>query len=248
MDDRRISHGLALLADEADPPAVDVPAVIAAAKARTRSRRLVAATAVGTAAVVGALAAGVGFVGQEPADTPAARQTTTTEPPATHAEPFFDERARRFTEQVSQVLGFVLRPRVEFSGPNHGQHGLGIPVFQGFERDGRSDYHGAVDLITADATAELEIWVVKEEPGLPIDQPSGTPNGPCSMDQNCWADELPDGTVVRTLMEADSQVVFAKRPDGTVVEVSLEATPAGTDLSSLVERANIVRIVEALTY
>lgn len=250
MDDRRISHGLALLADEVEPPAVDVHAVIATARARNRNRKLVGATAVGTMAVVGALAVTIGFTGPEPAAvTPATQQTTTAPPaPETPVDPVFDERAARFTEAVSAVMGSVAQPNVEISGLNHGQQGLGVPVFQGFQRDGRDpSYQGVVDLTTADAAAELAIWVVREEPGLP--EPGGTPTGPCASEQPaCSTDELADGTVVTALADGEQYVIFAKRPDGTVVEIRVAAKTAGVSLERLIQLDKLDLIVDAITY
>lgn len=59
-----VTRGLAMLADEADPAPIDTHAVVALAKARTRGRRAVAASAIITVASVGALTVAVGAVNE----------------------------------------------------------------------------------------------------------------------------------------------------------------------------------------
>jgi hypothetical protein len=71
-----VTRGLALLADEAEPAPIDTHAVVALARARTRSRRAVVASTVVTLAAVGALAVTVSAIKDSP--PPGGGDTTPT--------------------------------------------------------------------------------------------------------------------------------------------------------------------------
>ncbi|HEV3358873.1 MAG TPA: hypothetical protein VG247_18900 [Pseudonocardiaceae bacterium] len=108
MDDERISHGLAVLAE--DMPTPDIGDIVAASRTHIRRRRAVTATWLGTAAVVGVLAGVITVVGDH-APVSAAQGGPTTSPGpkvVPNNQPIIDDRARALDQQLNKVKNDVI--------------------------------------------------------------------------------------------------------------------------------------------
>jgi hypothetical protein len=102
-----LTRGLTMLADEAEPVAIDVYGVIDTAKKRTRNRRASAASAFGTVAIVGALAMTIGFGGADGSSPTAGAQSTTTVSPS--------PVETQYADLLADHLPTALRPGATFS-------------------------------------------------------------------------------------------------------------------------------------
>jgi hypothetical protein len=96
MDDKQLTAGLSLLADELTDPDVDIDAAIGAARLRAHYRQSVAATAAATVLVIAAITTfvattdrGGDTVGSPPSCAPTSIQLDTTEQTATTVPPQF---------------------------------------------------------------------------------------------------------------------------------------------------------------
>ncbi|TWP48019.1 hypothetical protein FKR81_30615 [Lentzea tibetensis] len=221
MDPQHLTHGLQQLADEVEPRPVDVTAVIAIAKARTKARRSTAAAGLGTVAIVGAMAAVMSTVAPSqppPPATSSSASSTPAQPPA----PGPDDRSRKLDEQFATAHLIPSQYTVE---PNP-QHGPVALVFSGSQGPKEKNYTAGALLKNAQGQATIQVWVLKNPPGTPLGHYHGQVFGPCQDgDKNCVRHTLPDGTVATTQVNARppaitlSSTLTAQRPDGTYIQV-----------------------------
>jgi hypothetical protein len=108
MDDERISHGLAVLAE--DMPTPDIGDIVAASRTHIRRRRAVTATWLGAAAVVGVMAGVITVVGDHPPVSTAHAGPTTSPGPKVlpNDQPIIDDRARALDQQLNQIKDQVV--------------------------------------------------------------------------------------------------------------------------------------------
>jgi hypothetical protein len=243
MTDYDLPNGLSLLADEAEPAPIDTYDVIAKAKARTRNRRTSAAAAVGTVAVVGALAVTLGFPNADQGGTGVATQTSTVTPdcpngvcelpgpaaPSAAQGEIFDEQLAAAIDTLIPA-GFTLeRDPASTETPLSfvGTTGQSGPVYtaQAWLRD-------------AQGPASLTVFVLKNPAGTPLAHMNGQFFGPCQQGEpNCEIRTLPDGTQATAQANARppglqlSSTLSAQRPDGTYIQVitsvGISSVPGG---------------------
>ena len=108
MDDERISHGLAVLAE--DMPTPDIGDIVAASRTHIRRRRAVTATWLGAAAVVGMMAGTITVVGDHSSVSAAGGSPTTSPGPkiVPNNQPIIDDRARSLDRQLNKVKNDVV--------------------------------------------------------------------------------------------------------------------------------------------
>lgn len=226
MDPQHLTQGLRQLADEAEPRPVDVTAVIAIAKARTKAGRTTAAAGLGTAAIVGTLAAVMSTVAPSQPPPPATSSTSSSTPnrPPVGLAPAQDERSRKFDEQLATANLIPSQYTVE-PNPEHGQDAVALQ-FRGSQGPTEKNYTAGALLKNTQGEAIIQVWVLKNPPGTQLDHYYGQVFGPCKDgDKNCARKTLPDGTVLTTQVNARppaltlSSTLSAQRPDGTYVQV-----------------------------
>lgn len=218
-----ITHGLALLADEAEPAHIDSYAVISKARARTRNRRGVAAAFLAVAAI-----------GAFTVTTAAEHQTSGAAAPP-------ESPAQRLNAQLDAVLPELIPSRWQArpAPPSHSIYEpphvfscrkevlagaairLGLPkhTSSGWELDD-SDNCSAHNWYQ-DAEGELELAIGVNNSGKWYTDPCMLPD--------CEEQELPDGTVWRVGPNAGAstsetsgiQSLQGLRPDGTYVSVTV---------------------------
>ena len=122
MTDDDCTRGLDLLADEAEPAAVDCYDVIAKAKARTRNRRATMPTALATVTVAGAMIATIGLA--DPASGPpvGGRPTITSTPMPAQTPEVHDNHMVLLTQQLKEVWPTMLRRHRDRAPPEQPTH------------------------------------------------------------------------------------------------------------------------------
>jgi hypothetical protein len=209
-----ITHGLALLADEAEPATVDSHAVIAQARARTRNRRTMTAAfltvvAIGTLAVTSSI--------NRPTNAPAARPET---------------QGQRLTAQLNAALPEVIPARWEIAEPRPDDETTNYPPPRPSPGNGPDEmatlvqgwYPGDIDncgtmLWYQDSQGRIEIL-------LGVNNSKAWFYDPC-LAPDCEEHPLPDGTRWRGRSDVgvsianNSQHIEALRPDGTNIMVTL---------------------------
>jgi hypothetical protein len=230
-----LTRGLTMLADEADPAAVDTYAVIAKAKARTRNRRAGAATAFGTVAAIGALAVTFGAGGGTPPATPTIAGPWRVcvgiddEPCTPLTET--DDRSRKLTQQLAKS------PRVlpeRFTVEQDGRDPAPLEFVVTNDKEKR--YTAWATLLDPVDSVDISFEVGKVPAGTSID---GIPDPtflPCTIGvRDCEARTLPDGTIARAetsnVPSAMEPITYATalRPDGTYIQVIAAVPEARPD-------------------
>lgn len=238
MDDKHISTGLALLADDMAPLEVDIDEVIAAARLRNRRRQAVTASALGTVGVIAVLTVAVTMVGvgdnrpgppppQPPATTSGAQSI-----PGRAANAVIDDRARRLTHQLAQAKTRIIPTdmRIE-SDPKNAEHIIGGPpsplefILQDF-----ADLPGPINEYTAFAKLSDELgWgTLRISVGHADQRPDIEGQMTCAPgSKSCVTREFPDRT--RATLHYNigtatgwNQGMTALRPDGTYIMVACD--------------------------
>lgn len=213
-----VTYALRLLADDADPNPIDSRLVVAVAKARTRSRRAVAASAVVTLGAVGALAMAVTSLTEPPVTTtPGDRLGPVVRTEVTPATP--DERAAR-EERLQGELNAAFE-RVLPEGWTHGRFPFTCDPTGCLAQD---------DLVDDDGPFRLYVYVSGDFRQTPCREP------------DCDETVLDDGTVIALNVvnrisqrpNFSSVQISAMRRDGTSVSINAEwrvdrSTPSMSD-------------------
>jgi hypothetical protein len=251
MNDFELNHGLGLLADEAEPAAVDVYDVIAKAKARTRNRRATAATALATITVAGAMIAttslGAGqqstSVGNPPTSAP---PITGWSPPAgatMAADAFNDNQMNAFTDQLAEAWPSIAPRGVTAEKLSWFAEGTSTALkFRGYRTTSPPDsitYSTAAELSDSLGTNELVIHIIEVGPH---DWPFQTLT---------WLDlesshDLPDGTRVEIWSGGAQRVTQAVRPDGTAIQIT--ENNLGTRPGFILDTQALLKLAKALSY
>jgi hypothetical protein len=260
MNDFELNHGLGLLADEAEPAAVDVYDVIAKAKARTRNRRATAATALATVTLAGAMIAAISLgTGQQSSTVgspPVSRTTIAWSPPAgpTMTEDAVnDDQMAVFTEQLAEVWPSLLPQGVTVGNPGEFMDEIFDPL----------EFRGFRTTIPPDSTTYIAVAELSDSLGANTLMIEVTKVGPhdwpfASMDDSepDSTHTLPDGTRVdiRTLgtpgYHRAAQVV---RPDGTAIEISVNngmdvtGTPHGRP-GFILDTEDLLKLAKTFSY
>ena len=227
MNDFELNHGLGLLADEAEPAAVDVYDVIAKAKARTRNRRATVATALATVTVAGAVIATIGLghqpapVANPPVSGPPITEWSPPAGPTMTSAAVNDDQMTVFTQQLAEVWPSLLP-----QGVTTGELGeYATEVFDPLK------FRGFRTTIPPNSISYIAVAKLSDSLGANTLMIQITKVGPhdwpfASMDDSApeSTQTLPDGTRVeiRTqgtpIYQRAAQVV---RPDGTAIEISV---------------------------
>lgn len=222
-----LKDSLDRLADEADPRPFDSSDIIAKARARTRSRHTVVASALGTVAVAGAMVVTLGGTGGDNdghVATPSGGPTTsacvdgTPEPCGPLSKT--DARSRKLTEQLAKARTNVISDRWTVVTDSRMSDPLQfvVTVPDGF-------YVASAKLGDAAGQVEMSFHVGKAPAGATL--ANFMPMlAPCTLGaHDCTERTLPDGTVARAethnqpaAMEPTTYVT-ALRPDGTYIQV-----------------------------
>jgi hypothetical protein len=227
MNDFELNHGLGLLADEAEPAAVDVYDVIAKAKARTRNRRATVATALATVTVAGAVIATVGLghqpapVADPPVSGPPVTEWSPPAGPTMTSAAVNDDQMAVFTQQLAEVWPSLLPPGVTVEKVSDFPGGdLDALKFRGYRTTIPPDsitYLTAADLSDSLGNNRLMIHITKVGPH---DWPFRTVFEPDLESTHT----LSDGT--RVEIRTQGNPVYAReawvvRPDGTAIDIAM---------------------------
>jgi hypothetical protein len=255
MNDFELHHGLDLLADEAEPAAVDVYGVIAKANARTRNRRATMATALATVTVAGAMIATISFgagtqsapVGAPPSSSPPITGWSPPGGPTMTASVINDNQMVAFTEQLEEAWPSIKPQGVTtakldwFAG---GLDPLEVHGFRTTEPPNSITYATAAQLSDAQGSNELLIHIIKVGPhDWPFE----------SLDNSApdSTHDLPDGTHVEIRSSSSQRVTQVVRPYGTAIQVtennigSVDA-PARPDF--ILDTEALLKLATALSY
>lgn len=246
MDDKQMTSGLSLLAEEAEPAAIDVYDVIAKAKARTRNRRASVATAFGTVAVVGAMAFTLDLGGDTNTIGAAGSQPTTTAPgkppelcPIPDGAqtcyvfpPEQDDQSRKLDGQLTAVVGDLI-PAGFTVEPDVLDKYLPALTFSVHHNSEELPFYTAHAIVRNEhGTATIDIIVLKQPPGTPLGHVNEQPFGPCQDGvDGCELRELGDGTTATAQANTRppgltlSSTMTAQRPDGTYLQVITNVGP-----------------------
>jgi hypothetical protein len=200
-----VTYALRLLADEADPNPIDTRLVIALAKARTKSRRAIAASAIVTLGAVGALAMTVTALNEPPPTTPGDRLGPVVRTEVTPATP--DERAAR--EERLQGELTVAFERILPQGWTHGRFPFTCDPTGCLAQD---------DIVDDAGTFRLSVYVSGDFRETPCREP------------DCEQTVLDDGTVIALNVGNEvsqrpnfsSVQISAMRRDGTSISINAE--------------------------
>jgi hypothetical protein len=205
-----VIHGLALLADEAEPAPIDSRDVIARARARTRNRCATFATVLATVAVIGSLAVTLGL----------SRSSTdvATDPRSTED---------RLNTQMRTAAPHVIPSWWSWTAKNalvfHCWGALdGVQAWD-IDEQGTPIIHSIPQMCRtsgsySDASGQIEL-------GIDVILPPGSAVGCAAPD--CESQRLPDGTMAWVIVAPEpagrqvNQRLSALRPDGTTISVSL---------------------------
>jgi hypothetical protein len=223
MKDFELHNGLSLLADEAEPAAIDVFDVIGQAKTRTRNRRATMATALATVTVAGAMIATIGLSdsssGTNHAGSRTSPATKTSTSPAPEMIP--DQKSRNLTQQLAEIWSTIVPAGVTVEASPEARD-LAALEFGGLRIDANQSWYKAhAKLSDAQGTTlfDIEVW------------PAGITNFvPCAGDPDCTYHQLGDDYQANLRSETARALVTATatteadimRPDGTRIHVREE--------------------------
>lgn len=266
MDDKQVTTGLALLAEEADTPPIDLYSVIATAKARTRTRRATVAAVFGTVVVAGTMVATIAFNGGTAGPAVGSQRPTSTSsaPPETGpTKAVNDDHMVRLTEQLADAWPAIAPPGVTAeasTASDSAQRPLAALEFGGLRYTWRpQDIEYLAFAKLSDTQGATELRVVLFPPGDNNPGPS-----PCQPESDCVSQGLPDGTQVQLRIESapivnDKQtggkrnIMEARRPDGTTFEVSEQnvTVDGGSSLTrpdTILSTEAMLKFATALSY
>lgn len=267
MDNERLSHGLALLAE--DMPAPDVENIVSTARIRVQRRRAVGATLIGTAAAITLITGSLVLaVPHSPANPTAANSTGRHRNAAT-----IDDRARTLDQQLNRAnlipAGLTVAPDpanpiqvdgrvlgLEFSTSSTAPAGSVIADGTGntIAQAPASYRTYELDVTLADSTGWGTLSVVVTHTSSDND-----PTPSCVAEQEgCQLSELPDGTTAEVLSTSvpdgsgTAISLAAVRPDGTYIEVhctdQATANSPQTAPQPPLNQAEVLAFATAFTY
>ncbi|HJP75399.1 MAG TPA: hypothetical protein VJ914_14085 [Pseudonocardiaceae bacterium] len=239
---QEISHGLATLAE--DMPTPDIGDIVATARASIRRRRAIAATLLGTVAVVGVLTGTVGRLSDHPPPVPAVRQSSQA--------PVIDDRAKALDAQLNRVAAELL-PSGVVAEPDPANPIRVDGRLLGFEFSTTTDGTGRVYRLDVELHDDVALGALS----ITVEHASNPQQGvPACRAQfiPCLSNVLSDGTrEVVTGGGTQDVEMRAMRPDGTFVDLTYthlasfdSAAPPSTQ--ELVNSANLLTLATAFTY
>jgi hypothetical protein len=254
MNDIELNRGLGLLADEAQPAAVDVYDIIAKARTRNRNRRATAATALATVTLAGALIGAIGLRA-DPQSTPVGNPPVSASPitgwspqaGATMTDNVFnDNQMIAFTDQLAEAWPSVAPRGVAAEKLYWFAEGTSTPLeFRAYHTESPPDsitYSTAAELTDSLGTTELVIHVIDVGPH---DWPFQTNIG---MNRESSHD-LADGTRVEIWSGSGigaQRVTQVVRPDGTAILIT--ENNSGTRPGFILDTQALLKLAKALSY
>lgn len=239
MDDKHITTGLALLADDMAPLDMDIDEVIAAARLRNRRRQAITASALGTVGVLIVLTVAVTMVGvgdnapgPPPPIPPATSSSHAIPAGPRQAKAVTDDRSRKLTNQLAQAKSRVIPRdmRIEPDPQNAGHIIGGPPVPLEFILQEFDDLPSPTTEYTAFAklsdelgwgTLRISVGHTNNRPGVEDEMvcPAGS--------KSCVTRDFSDRTKAYLNYHIGTatgwnQAMTALRPDGTYIMVACD--------------------------